>query len=49
MLFVDGLRLFEKSFLLIYPVLNSALGRDFYLLRQIETIFTSRLLTQWQK
>ena len=37
--FVDGLRLSEKSFLLINPVLNSALGRDFHLLRKIENIF----------
>ena len=33
MLFVDGLSLSEKSFLLINHVLNSALGRDFHLLR----------------
>ena len=31
--FVDGLSLSEKSFLLINPVLNSALGHDFHLLR----------------
>ena len=49
MLFVDGLRLSEKSFLLINPVLNSALVRDFLLLIKTEKNFLSSLLTQWQK
>ena len=40
MLFVDGLRLSEKSFLLINPVLKSALGRDFLLLIQTENNFS---------
>ena len=30
---LDVLSLFEKSFLLINPVINSALGRDFHQLR----------------
>ena len=40
MLFVDGLRLSEKSFLLINPVLNSALSHDFQLLRYFEKYFS---------
>ena len=49
MIFVDDLRLSEKSFLLINPVLNSAFGRDFHLLSKLNRFFTSKLLTQWQK
>ena len=49
MVFVDDLYLSEKSFLLINPVINSALGRDFHLLRKIEKIFPTKFLTKWQK
>ena len=47
-IFLNGLRLSEKSFLLINPVLDSAMGRDFHQLRQNKKN-SSRLLTQWQK
>ena len=38
-IFLNGLCLSEKSFLLINPVLDSAMGRDFHLLRNIGNIF----------